>query len=230
MSCPDGSAAVGAAYIRRMLHVFDLDGTLLQGTTASLEIARVHGTRDELTRLEAEFAAGRLDTAGFAHRIGVLWRGLTHDTVEHAFLNSPFIGGIAKVIADIRARGERAIVITMSPEFFADRLNRFGFDDTFGSVFPALPLTGDPDPAGILTPGSKVEIADHVLDGYGLTRAQCMAYGDSTSDAPLFAALEHTVAVNATPALAAISSCQYRGDDLWDAYVALRATRDPRPS
>ena len=56
------------------LHVFDMDGTLLRGTTASLQIARHLGCMEELAGLEARFAAGQIDTRGFATAIHGLWQ------------------------------------------------------------------------------------------------------------------------------------------------------------
>jgi phosphoserine phosphatase len=41
---------------------FDLDGTLLPGTTASLEIARATGTTAQLLDLERAFSAGQCTT------------------------------------------------------------------------------------------------------------------------------------------------------------------------
>ena len=58
------------------LHIFDMDGTLLTGTTANLEIARHLGTLPELHDLEARFAAGTLDTRGLSAEIHRLWRWL----------------------------------------------------------------------------------------------------------------------------------------------------------
>lgn len=207
----------------RLLHVFDLDGTLLRNTTASLEIAKTLGNIDALISLEAAFAAGQLDTKAFAHQIGLLWRGLSVETVERAFLTAPVIGGVEAVLADIKRRDERSALITMSPSFFVECFARFGFDHISGSVFPSLPLSTDPDPASILTPDSKVTITDHLLSTYALPRSRCVAYGDSRSDYPLFATLQHTVAINATPDLNGISRHQYHGEDLWDAYSIARA-------
>ena len=48
------------------LFVFDMDGTLLPGSTASLELAGALGALDDLHALEARFTAGDLDTRGFA--------------------------------------------------------------------------------------------------------------------------------------------------------------------
>jgi hypothetical protein len=59
------------------LHIFDMDGTLLRGTTANLEIARHLGSTEQLVELEARFAAEEIDTRGFSAAIHKLWRDLT---------------------------------------------------------------------------------------------------------------------------------------------------------
>src|ERR1700752_862864 len=105
-----------------------MDGTLLAGTTASLQIARQRGSTQELAELEARFAAREIDTIGFALAIHELWRDLTPLEVADAFAGSPWLTGIPAVCADIRERGERSVVITMSPDFFALHLLALGFD------------------------------------------------------------------------------------------------------
>lgn len=203
-----------------LLHVLDMDGTLLRDTTASLEIAKRLGCLPELIALEAAFGAGALDTRGFAAEICALWQDLTREVVAEAFTEAPWISGLADVLADIRRRGERSIVITMSPDFFAAHLEA---DEVFASAFPALPFGGAiADPAGILTPDDKVKIVDRVRAEYGLTRDQCVAYGDSGSDLPLFDALHFTVAVNASAGLRALALLEYDGDDFREAYRQAR--------
>jgi phosphoserine phosphatase len=129
------------------LHVFDMDGTLLEGTTASLQIAQHLGS-----------------------------------TEADVFAASPWLTGIREVCADIRERGERSVVITMSPDFFARHLVDLGFDDVMASRFPALPFLEPLDPANILTPRDKVRIVENMREQYGISRSQCVAYGDSMSD------------------------------------------------
>jgi phosphoserine phosphatase len=75
------------------LHVFDLDGTLLPGPTASLLIAAAHGSGQELRALEARFAAGELDTAGFAAAVHGLWATLTPEIVAAAVAGGPWLTG-----------------------------------------------------------------------------------------------------------------------------------------
>jgi phosphoserine phosphatase len=201
------------------LHVFDMDGTLLKGTTASVQIARHLGCAEELAGLEARFAAGELDTRGFAVAIHSLWRSLTEPTVAKVFGACPWLGGISEVCADIRDRSERSVVITMSPDFFARHLLALGFDEVVASRFPALPFREPLDPAEILTPGDKVRIVGALRARHGLPQSRCVAYGDSMSDAPLFRRLAKTVAVNADHHLAELAAVSYCGDDLAGAYA-----------
>ncbi len=202
------------------LHIFDMDGTLLAGTTANLEIARHLGTLPELHDLEARFAARPSTRAASPSRStgsGAYHPGI----VAAAYTAATWLTGIADVCADIRARGEHSAVITMSPDFFARHLLDLGFDDVIASRFPDA-LHRHPRPRRILTPADKVRIAEELRARHGLAPAQCTAYGDSMSDAPLFRHLANTVAVNADHHLADIAALDYRGTDLTEAYALAR--------
>jgi phosphoserine phosphatase len=200
-----------------------MDGTLLRGTTASLELARQLGCEPQLLELEESFARGDIDTRAFSLAAATLYEPLTAEVVAEVFRASPWIPGLPDVLADIRARGEYSLVVTMSPDFYADGLRELGADEVVASRFPPLPLRVMPDPAGILTPEDKVTIVNRVLVGYGLSTRQCLAYGDSGSDIPLFRHLPITVAVNAGVELASLATVRYEGEDLREAYELARA-------
>lgn len=204
-----------------ILHVFDMDGTLLAGTTASLQVARQLGRVDDLAALEDQFATGALDSRGFALALRQLWHDLTPAVVAAAYEASPWLDRIEDVCTDIRSRGERSAVITMSPDFFAGLLASRGFDRVVASGFPALPFTAPLDPALILTPADKVRIVDELRRERPVRT--CVAYGDSMSDAPLFRHLEATVAVNADHNLTDLAAAHYRGNDLFEAYEVGRS-------
>ena len=163
-----------------------MDGTLLKGTSASLQIASYLGCAEELTGMEARFAAGEIDTRGFAVVIHRLWEKLTRAAVAEVFGASPWLAGIPEVCADIRKRGERSVVITMSPDFFARHLLELGVDDVMASRFPSLPFREPLDPGGILAPADKVRIVTELCNRHALPESRCVGYGDSMSDAPLF--------------------------------------------
>ena len=201
------------------LHIFDMDGTLLRGTTASLEISRHLDQVPDLEGLEHRFATAEITAADFAVAIHRLWAGLTDHEVDDIAARAPWISGIDEVCADITARGETSMLITMSPEFFARHLYQRGIEVIYASTFPPLPFTAPVDPAGILDPVDKVRFADTERTRRRLSAQACVAYGDSMSDEPLFAALANTVAVNADPRLEATARVAYRGDDLREAYA-----------
>ncbi|MEV4437425.1 HAD-IB family phosphatase [Streptomyces sp. NPDC049577] len=201
------------------LHLFDLDGTLIHGSAAAVEISRQLGVETEIGELERAFAAGRLTPPRFAALAVELWADLTERQVAAAFEAAPWLDGIREVWTDIRARGERCAVISLSPSFFVERLLDWGADAAHGSRWPDVPFRGPVDPAGILDATAKVRIADELCATYGLGRADCVAYGDSMSDAQLFAAVPVSVAVNADHHVRDIAVHAYRGRDLREAYA-----------
>ncbi|MFI9078041.1 HAD family hydrolase [Streptomyces sioyaensis] len=205
------------------LHLFDMDGTLLYGSAAAVEISRRLGLEREIAELERGFSAGELTPVQFAQRACELWAAeLTELQLAAAFEGAPWLTGIQEVWADIRARGERCAVISLSPAFFVERLLAWGADTTHGSRWPAVPIRQAVDPAGILSSAAKVRIADELCVQYGLTRADCVAYGDSMSDTELFAAVPQSVAVNADHHVSDLASYAYVGRDLREAYELVR--------
>lgn len=208
------------------LHVFDMDGTLLRGTTASREISRRLDRLAAIEDLERRFAAREVTDAQFAAEVHVLWSDLHAPLVDEVAGGAPWIDGIAEVCADIAARGETSVLITLSPDFFARHLHTLGVDVVHGSTFPPLPFTAPIDPSAILTPADKVRITEVERTARGLPTSACVAYGDSRSDEPLFAHLTHTVAVNADPAVEALARVAYRGGDLRVPYAHARRLLD----
>ena len=213
------------------LHLFDLDGTLLHGSAAPVEISRQLGVEREIRELERAFAARELSPPDFAVRACALWSELTEATVERAFAGAPWLEGIREVWADIRERGERCAVISLSPDFFVRRLLGWGADATRASRWPDLvagegrngPYPSAPvDPSGILTPAAKVKIARELCAKFAVPAEECVAYGDSLSDAELFAEVPVSVAVNADHHVRELASHEYSGRDLREAYALVR--------
>lgn len=205
------------------LHLFDMDGTLLYGSAAAVEISRQLGLDREIAELERRFSAAELTPVQFAQLACDLWAAeLTELQVAAAFEAAPWLAGIREVWADIRARGERCAVISLSPGFFVERLLDWGADTAHGSRWPAVPIRRPVNPDGILSSAAKVRIADELCVRYGLTRDDCVAYGDSMSDTALFAAVPRSVAVNADHHVSDLASFAYTGRDLREAYALVR--------
>lgn len=77
----------------------------------------------------------------------------------------------------------------------------------------------------ILTPAAKVTVADRLCEQFGVTRSDCVAYGDSVTDMVLFEAVPVSVAVNARPLLTERATHVYEGRDLREAYQLVGVAR-----
>ena len=200
----------------KILFIFDMDGTLLPGTTASLEIARVTNRLDQLHQLEKAFYAGQITNQHFAKTIFDEWAILSHDVVQEAFETAPKLRSIEKTLTTIHQMGGVCCLMTLSPICFAEHFRSFGFDHIFASDIPLT--TGGPwNPDGVLHGGDKPLLAKKLADQLGIRFEKSVAFGDSMTDVPLFNALETSVAVNAKPDIQAIATHSYNGLDLEDA-------------
>ncbi|GLV83452.1 hypothetical protein Slala03_31410 [Streptomyces lavendulae subsp. lavendulae] len=208
-----------------VLHLFDLDGTLMYGSAAPVEISRQLGRSAEIAELERAFGAREIGPQEFSVAARGLWADLTPAHVRAAFDGSPWLSGIREVWREIAERGDLCAVISLSPSFFVELLLEWGAHAAHGSVFPEVPFTRPVDVTGILTPEAKVDVADRLCERFGVTRADCVAYGDSMTDAVLFEAVPRSVAVNARPHLARRATHVYEGRDLREAYRLLGTTR-----
>jgi HAD superfamily phosphoserine phosphatase-like hydrolase len=197
------------------LHIFDMDGTLLAGS-ACLELSRHAGHLDDVNEMEGRWGRGEIGHVEFYELLLPLWEGIEDADVEEVFGAIAWLDGIEEVWRDIDARGERSAVITLSPQFFADKLLRLGLHEAYGAEV----LSGEVlVPERVLTPESKVYIAVEVLERLGLGAEDTVAYGDSSSDLPLFELLENTVAVNGSASLTDHAAVSYEGNDLREAYA-----------
>lgn len=207
------------------LHIFDMDGTLLTGS-ACLDISRHMGRIDEVDAIEARWTLGQVGHVEFYELCLPLWAGLSEQDLDEVFEQARWIDGVGEVFADIAARGEHSAVITLSPQFFVDRLLAWGLHSAHGAGV----LAGQaPDPAAVLTPASKVALARELMERYELDEEDCVAYGDSASDLPLFEVLDNTVAVNGSETLRGVAAARYDGADLRDAYTVGRELLERSP-
>jgi HAD superfamily phosphoserine phosphatase-like hydrolase len=192
-----------------------MDGTLLAGS-ACLELSRRAGHIDAVEEMEERWGRGELGHVEFYELLLPLWAELGEEDIGEVFRGIAWLDGIEDVWRDIDARGERSAVITMSPQFFAEKLLDLGLHEAHGAEVLA---GGEVVPDRVLTPEMKVYIATEVLERLGLGSDDTVAYGDSASDLPLFEVLDHTVSVNGSGALAEHAAASYRGNDLRDAYA-----------
>lgn len=202
-------------------HIFDMDGTLLRGTTASLLLAKVLGRESELRSLEERFAGGGHTNVEFARTLHEAWGVVSFDDAREALETAPLLRNVGPVLDDIHAHGEHACLITMSPDYFAELLAPLGFDAVYASRFPRE-VGAALDAADILQFEDKPRLARDFCNERGVRVAEAVAYGDSMSDVPLFEEVGYRISVNGDHHLAEIADVAITGDDLQTAYAHAR--------
>ncbi|WP_431985423.1 HAD family hydrolase [Streptomyces qinglanensis] len=208
------------------LQVFDMDGTLLldpRTPTASLAVAREAGCWEEVELLEGLLAAGRMTHSAFAAVARVFWEHLTPPMVDQAFDRCRWLQGIEEVVADIHAHDGVAAVITMAPDFFAERLaDAFGFDYVAATPYPTLPFEAPVNLSTAPDPEDKERIVRQLKDHFGID-GRTVAWGDGPSDAFMFRAADWSVALNPRKELPTAPDLLYEGTDLREPYRHVRA-------
>jgi phosphoserine phosphatase len=208
-------------------HVFDMDGTLLLRTSAPVLLAAALGRDESLLELETQFATGAATAVQFARALHDMWGVIPVDVAEQAFATAPLLANIREVVADVHRHGERACLITMSPDYFAERFLEFGFDAVFASRFPRSPGTAL-DESAILNPEDKPRLAARFCEEHRLEMRDAIAYGDSMSDVFLFKEVGLRVSVNGDHHIADLADIVVEGPDLMHAYRAARERLPPR--
>jgi phosphoserine phosphatase len=201
---------------RWRLACFDLDGTLVMGTSLCLHLAEKLGHLDFLRQLEGRYASGEISNALVADGLGPYYAGLGLDAIEAHLSDVPMIKGVPSVLTALAGKGVESLICTVSWRFVAQMLaKRYGFIDASGCEMPA-------DESGVLTGRvsrhfdefDKLEFVKTHCAQRQIPLSQVFAVGDSRSDIPLFGAVGFSIALNATASAKAAASIALETDDL----------------
>jgi phosphoserine phosphatase len=184
------------------LACFDLDGTLVRGTSVSQFLADRLGEREQLLKLEERYAAGEISNAQVAIETAASLGGRTVGWVSDALAAIPCISGIDETVVALRARNIAGIIATITWRFAAEMMReRHGFLAACGTEMHQ-------DDAGVLSgrvsrqfdEQDKRRFVEDYCARNEIALERCVAIGDSRSDIPLFGAVGFSIALNATAA------------------------------
>lgn len=202
---------------RRRLVAFDLDGTLLPGTSISLILADRLGHRAMMDALEARYARGEIGNDVVATESAASFAGVPLSDIALALSDAPFIPGIVATLDALRSEGIVPILATVTWRFAARVVaDRFGFAEASGTEL------GEADgcPTGIVTRhfngADKAAFVRAAAAARTIALADCAAVGDSRSDLAMFAIVGRSIAFNGTPDAVAAASVSLRAGDLRD--------------
>lgn len=195
--------------------VFDLDGTLLRGTTVLRLLATHLGHAKEVAELDRAISAGEISSQVIADRSAAWFAGCSVAEMGDVLATGPWIQGIAETVSALSDAGTRVLLGTITWRFAAELLgDQFGFDAVSGTELHA---DGDALRGTIARHFDEHDKARFVEDwcgANGFTFEQVAAVGDSRSDIPLFERVDRAVALNATPDAKRAATHTLNSDDL----------------
>ncbi|MFJ9112559.1 HAD family hydrolase [Streptomyces sp. NPDC102283] len=201
---------------------FDVDGTLVPGTSSSVFLANFLGHRDELSLAEDAYASGDLDNRQVSELDAKGWTGVSEGQVSGWLDGLPLVSGITETVGWCRRNGLVPVLATLAWSPVGSYLtDRFGFHAFSG---PRLETDGNRFTGRVDRHFDEYDKRDFALAqarDLRLAPSSCGAVGDSRSDLPLFASVALSVAFNASAGARAAATGAVDGGDLRSVIPAL---------
>jgi phosphoserine phosphatase len=202
--------------------VFDLDGTLLRGTTVSLLLAQWLGREGKITELERAFHAHEISNSVVADTSAGWLAGKSVAEAWHVLEDGSWIDGMAETFQVLTGAQVNLLLGTITWSFAGEMLReRYGFAAASGTEMQA--------PDGVLSgvvsryfdEHDKLRFVEDWCAQNGYSMSQVAAIGDSRSDVPLFHRAGMSIALNATPDAQAAATHVLDTEDLRDVLALL---------
>lgn len=202
---------------------FDLDGTLLRGTTVSLMLAQWLGQDEEISQLEEAFHAGEISNRVVADATASWLAGQSPADAWRVLAKGRWIAGMAETFQTLAAAGANLLLGTITWSFVAERLSdRYGFAAFSGTELQVTDGVLSGSVTRYFDEHDKLRFVQQWCHRNGFSMGEVAAIGDSRSDVPLFRRTGTSIALNATPDARAIASHVLDTDDLRDVLVLLQ--------
>jgi phosphoserine phosphatase len=197
--------------------VFDLDGTLLRGTTVSLLLAEWLGRGEEIARLEDAFRDGRISNSVVADTSAGWFAGVELAAVWRVLRDGPWIAGMAEALRELSSAGAQLLLGTVTWKFVAAMLaEHYGFAAVSGTEMQVQDGMLSGTVSRYFDEFDKAAFGQGWCAQNGFSLSDVLAIGDSRSDVPLFECAGRSIALNATPDARAVATRAIDAEDLRD--------------
>lgn len=197
---------------------FDIDGTLVTGTSSGSFLAQRLGHRREVDEAEARYAAGAIDN----HEVCAIdargWAGTSVTQVSEWLDNLPLIDGIDEAVAWCKSQNLIPVLASLAWDPVGAHLaQRFSFSAHCGPKLRVSSGRYTGEVAMTFDEHDKRRFALSICSQLGVPPSRCVAIGDSRSDIPLFDAVGFSVAFNASQDARATATTAVDSSSLLDA-------------
>jgi phosphoserine phosphatase len=179
--------------------VFDLDGTLLRGTSVSLRLGEWMGRREAIDELERRFRANEISNHEVADTSASWFTGVAPDDVWAELEAAPWIEGIEGTVRALVDAGCQVLLGTVTWRFAAEMLqHRYGFHAVCGTEMDLEDGRLSGRVSRYFDEFDKLRFVEEWCTEHGHALECVAAVGDSRSDVPLFQRVGMAIALNAT--------------------------------
>lgn len=202
--------------------VFDLDGTLLRGTTVSFLLAQWLGQTSAITELERAFHAHEISNSVVADTSAGWLAGKSVAEAWRVLEDGSWIDGMAETFQVLAGAQVSLLLGTITWSFAAEMLReRYSFQAVSGTEMQA----SDGVLSGVVSryfdEHDKLRFVEDWCAQNKYSMSQIAAIGDSRSDVPLFHRAGMSIALNATPDAQAAATHVLDTEDLRDVLALL---------
>jgi phosphoserine phosphatase len=207
--------------------VFDLDGTLLRGTTVSLLLAQWLGREDEVSELERAFRAHEISNSVVADTSAGWLTGQSVAEAWRVLIDGPWIEGMAETFQELIAARVSLLLGTITWSFAGEMLRRrYGFAAASGTEMRADDGVLSGAVSRYFDEHDKVRFVEAWCAQSDYSMSQVAAIGDSRSDVPLFRRVGMSIALNATPDARSVATHVLDTENLRDVLALLQPARE----
>jgi phosphoserine phosphatase len=194
---------------------FDVDGTLVHGTSSSAHLAQRLGHAESLRVLDQQYLDGRIHNSALAERDAQGYAGRTADDLLPWLEDLPMVAGIDEVVAWCHAQDLLPVLTTLAWRQVGQYLcSRYGFADACGPSLEQARGRYTGRVAEHLSPEGRRDYAAGICAEQGLRLEDAVAVGHSVSDLPLFAVVGCAIAFNASQKASEAADHALEGEDL----------------
>ena len=182
---------------RLKLAVFDLDGTLKQARDPYVYLHQRLGTWEASQVFFQKGLAGELGYEEWLRLDASLWKGISRAQMEAFFRENPYLPGARETVLALKRAGVLVALVSTGLRLHAEQVMAdLGIDRIMANeiLFEDGIATGEA--VCHLPEGGKAGIVAHLQAGWGVAPDECLAVGDSSSDADMFPLARLGVAVN----------------------------------
>ena len=180
------------------LAFFDLDGTLKRERDPYIYLHRRLGTWDACQLYLAQGLAGELDYDEWLRRDVGLWQGTSLATIEDLLRQNPYLPGARETVASLVEAGVQVALVSTGLDLHAALVQQeLGAQRAYANQVVVREGLISGEARTLVREGGKGQIVRQVQAELDVPPEDCLAVGDGSSDADMFALVRFGIAVNA---------------------------------